>query len=91
MIEGKTRTGFKFKVDERVGQDWRILSAISMAESSNPTEQVKGTTDLVKLILGNDEQKLIDHIAKKNEGFVPVAAVTNEIVDILTSTKTTKN
>lgn len=91
MIEGKTRSGFKFKIDERIGQDWRVISAIAMAESADSAEQVKGTSNLVKLIIGKDEQKLIDHIAKKNEGFVPVSAITSEIVDILSATKETKN
>lgn len=91
MVEGKTRSGFKFKVDERIGKDWRVISAISLAESEDATEQIKGTTDLVKLVVGSNEKKLIEHIAKKNDGYVPVSAITDELVDILMTVNETKN
>lgn len=91
MIEGKTRTGFKYKVDERILKDWRIVSCISMVESSDPSSQIKGTTELVKLLIGENEDAFIKHVQKKNDGFVPIDAITNELVDILTSSKETKN
>jgi len=91
MIEGKTKTGFKFKIDERLVRDWRVVSAISMVENGNTSEQLKATTDLVRLILGADEQKLLNHVAKKNEGFVPLEAVTNEVADIISSATELKN
>jgi len=91
MIEGRTKSGFKYKLDERIGTDWRVLRAIALVENGDTSAQVKGTTDLVRLILGDDEQRLIDHIAKKNDGFVPTSVVTDEITQILTNTNETKN
>lgn len=91
MIEGKTKTGFKFKIDERIGTDWRVISAISLAENGNDSEKIKGTTDLVHLMLADNEQKFMEHIASKNDGFVPITALTSELVDILTSLNATKN
>lgn len=91
MIEGKTRTGFKFKVDERIGTDWRLISNIALVESPDPSSQIRGTTELVKLLVGENEDAFIKHIQKKNDGFAPIDAITNELVDILTATKETKN
>ena len=91
MIEGKTKTGFKFKVDERVLDDWRLVANIELAESDNLTDKVKGTTALVSLLAGANEQKLMDHIAKKNDGFIPTKAIINELADIITTTKELKN
>lgn len=91
MIEGKTRTGFKFKIDERIKNDWRVVSAIAMVEGTNTADQIKGIAELVKLVIGKDEQKLADHIAKKNDGFVPMQAVTDELTDILSASEETKN
>lgn len=91
MIEGKTKTGFKFKVDERVLNDWRLITNIELAESEVLTDKVKGVTALVHLLLGDNEQKLMEHIAKKNGGFIPTDAIINELASIITTTKELKN
>lgn len=91
MIEGKTKTGFKFKVDERVLDDWRLITNIEMAESDNLSDKVKGVTALVHLLLGNNEEKLMEHISKKNNGFIPTEAIINELANIITATKELKN
>jgi len=91
MIKGKTKSGFDFKIDERIGTDWRIITAISLAENGNDSEKIKGTTSLVHLMLADDENRFLEHIASKNDGFVPIKAVTDELVDILASLNATKN
>ena len=91
MIEGKTKNGFKFKIDERVMDDWRLLRNIAMSESTDPSEQIKGASNLVTLLLGDQESALMEFIAKKNEGFVPSSVVTDMVTEILTSVKELKN
>jgi len=91
MLTGKTKTGFKFKIDERIGTDWRVITAISLAEHGNDSEKIKGTTDLVHMMLGDDEPRFLEHIASKNDGFVPISAVVEELVSILGSLNATKN
>ena len=91
MIEGKTKTGFKFKVDERVLDDWRLITNIELAESELLTDKVKGVTALVHLLLGDNEPKLMDHIAKKNDGFIPTDAIIAELASIISETKELKN
>lgn len=91
MIEGKTRSGFKFKVDERVTEDWRLISNITLAESEDLTDRVKGITEIVHLLLGDNEKALIEHVKKKNQGFVPIDAITTELASIITAVNEKKN
>ena len=91
MIKGKTTTGFKFEVDERVLDDWRLITNIELAESNVLTDKVKGVTALVHLLLGSNEPKLMEHIAKKNDGYIPTDAIINELANIITTTKELKN
>lgn len=91
MIQGKTKSGFKFEIDERVLSDWRLLLNIERTESEVLTERVKAITELVHLLLGSNESKLMEHIAKKNDGFVPTEAITDELASIVSSAKELKN
>lgn len=91
MIQGKTKSGFKFEIDERVLSDWRLLLNIERTESEVLTERVKAITELVHLLLGSNESKLMEHIAKKNDGFVPTEAITDELASIISSAKELKN
>lgn len=91
MIEGKTKSGFKFNIDERILDDWRVIEAIALSESSDPSEQIQGARQVADLILGKDKQKLIDFIAKKNNGFVPATAMISNLVEIITESKDLKN
>ena len=91
MVEGKTKSGFKFKIDERLMDDWRLLKYIALAESSDPSEQLRGASSLVTLLLGDQEPAMIEFVAKKNKGYVPATAVTEIITEILTTVKDLKN
>lgn len=90
-MEGKTKSGYKYKFDERILSDWRLIQAISDSESADASVQIKGTTALVDLIFAEDKQRLLDHIAKKNDGFCPVDAVTREVTEIIQSVNALKN
>ena len=91
MITGKTKSGFKFNVDERILDDWRVVDAIGMSESDDASEQICGARMLVDLLLGNEKQKLIDYIAKENDGYVPATAMTSVIAEIITASREIKN
>lgn len=91
MIEGKTKNGFKYKIDERMLDDWRLIKYIALSESKDASEQMQGASNLVTLLLGDQEPAMMEFIAKKNKGFVPTLAVTEMISDILTSVKELKN
>ena len=91
MIEGKTSTGFKFSYDERLLTDWRIMEAISTADSPYNNKMVKGTTDLINFLLGDQKDGLMEHIKKSNDGFIPVDKLRKELFEILGASKESKN
>ena len=87
-----TKTGFKFEVDERIFTDYRFVDAI--AEASNQDDKVgelKGTAELVNLVFGSKKKAFMDHIAKKNDGFVPAEVVSNELQYVITEYNALKN
>lgn len=91
MIDGTTKSGFKYSIDERVLDDWRLLKFIALSESKDPSEQIKGASSLVALLLGDQEDAMIEFVAKKHKGFVPATAITDMITEILTSVQSLKN
>lgn len=91
MINGKTKSGFKFAIDERILSDWRLVDAIGMSESEDASEQIRGVRDLMKLILGEQADALKKHIADQNDGFVPSDKVTALITEIITISREIKN
>ena len=90
-MKGTTKSGFKFDIDERIIDDWRLIDAIGMAESEDPSEQIKGTRAVADLLLGKNKDSLMQFLQKKNEGYVPVAAMTNTIAEIISEVKELKN
>lgn len=87
-----TKSGFKFDFDERMTDDWRVLKAIGMADNKDdPDGMIAGSLELVTLIFGKDEKRLIEHIQSKNDGFVPVLAIKEELADVFTKARALKN
>lgn len=92
MVEGKTSSGFKFNVDERALTDWRVVRALEdVVEEGNETQATKKMDFAMSIILGKDKEKLEQHVAKMNDGFVPAEKLMAEFTEIITSNKTIKN
>lgn len=91
MIKGKTKSGFKYELDERIKSDWRVLEAITDTESEDASVMMRGIKDLANLLLGDNKQKLFEHISKKNDGFVPSESVIAELTEILSTESSLKN
>lgn len=91
MIKGKTSSGFEFAVDERILEDWSLVEAISMADSDDESEQIRGLMNLVKLVLGDQFDALKKHIADRNDGYVPSPEVSATIVEIIKTSREIKN
>ncbi len=91
MIEGKTRTGFKFKIDERATKDWRIVEGIKKVSSRNYDELAEGISSIVDLLLGDDKDRLMSHVQKNNDGFIPVDELEKELSDIIAGANQVKN
>lgn len=78
MIEGKTKSGFVYSIDEN-NVDQEFLDALSEADEGNPLKVSKA----LRLLLGEEQRKrLYDHL-RNEKGKVPVQAVSEAFLDIL--------
>lgn len=86
MIKGKTETGFEFKIEDEVLNDYELLELFAEVDE-NPLLVPK----LVKIILGEEQKnKLIEHVRGEN-GKAAVDKIAMELQNILTSGTETKN
>lgn len=85
MIRGKTKSGFKFKINERVLNDYELIELLAEVEE-NPLL----VTKVLTTVLGDDKQRLIEHV-REEDGIVPVDAMMEEIAEIFNASNEGKN
>lgn len=86
MIKGKTETGFEFKIEDEVLNDYELLELFAEVDE-NPLL----VPELVKIILGKEQKnKLIEHV-RDDKGRASVDRISMELENILTSSTETKN
>ena len=91
-IKITTKTGFKFEVDERIFTDYRFVDAVAAAsDSDNKVGELRATTEIVNLIFGDKKKEFMDHLKKKNDGFIPAEVVNNELQYVITQYNALKN
>lgn len=78
MVQGRTRTGFEFAVDEAVMNDMELIDAIAETMDENPMAFSKVCT---KLFGADQKKRLYDHL-RNEDGRVPVEAISEEIADV---------
>ena len=82
MISGTTKSGFEFTVNENIAGDWRLAKALAKSQSKKETEQIQGAIEIVKIVLGDQEEDLCEYLADEN-GSVPTQKVMEEIAEIM--------
>lgn len=87
MINGKTQTGFKYEIDERILSDWRLTKALVKTQKGSDVEKLAGADEMIELLLGDKADDLMKHLQKKNEGFAPMDKLMAEITDIMNAVK----
>ena len=87
-----TKSGFKFEIDERVIEDYRMIEALKKADNTDdPGEMLNGTVEVVNLVFGADKARLMEHIKGQNDGFVPTSAMREELDSVFARVKALKN
>ena len=76
MLEGKTKSGFSFSIEDNVLDDMRLVDALAEIDA-NPMAISK----VVQLLLGDQRNALYAHLAR-DDGSVPVEAVVEAVMDI---------
>ena len=86
MIEGKTTSGFKYKLSKARLENYELIEALGEVEV-NPLALPK----TVNLLLGKEQSdKLKDHL-RDDEGLISTEKLSNEIMEIFESQQETKN
>lgn len=82
-MQGKTKSGFEYSIDDRILSDWRFTMALTKCQKSDGIKQLEGAQDMVRLMLGDEGLEMfMNHIAEHHDGFVPADVVMSEIKEI---------
>ena len=91
MIEVETKSGFKFGLDEKIFDSWKMLKAIRNADSPDPVRKIDGVVSIEEMLLGDLTDEYENHIAEMNDGHVPADIVSDDMIGILEARKELKN
>lgn len=83
-ITGKTKSGFEYSINSELTNDYRVIKAIAKLDSKDELEGITSSINLVELLLGDNAEKLEQHVAKK-DGTVPIDDMMKEIGEILSA------
>ena len=77
MIEGKTQSGFKFKLDEEKLDDMEILEYLSDVE-----DDLSQLPKLLVVFLGEEQKKRLYDFVKKKDGRVSIKTTYSILLEI---------
>lgn len=86
MVEGKTKSGFGFSINEKIFNDWDFITLADSLHNGQAT--MKEINELFVMVLGADGFKALkEHIRKENNGIVDAMAMKDAFTEIVSSTK----
>lgn len=83
MIQGTTKSGFAYEIDESLADDFRLVEAIADADSDDASDKLRGTVNLVRLLLGEKGKKALYKHLQETRGSVPTEAVIEAATEIM--------
>lgn len=87
MVQGKTESGFEWKIEDWVFDDVEVLELYAEIEEGNGQYIGK----LLQKVFGKEsKKKLYDHV-RAEHGNVPYQALMNEVVEIFNASEEGKN
>lgn len=88
MVKGKTKSGIKFQINEKIKDDARVLYMLVQIRKDDVPAEDKGKTvfDLLTLIFGSDGiMPFMNAVAEKHDGVCSTEAMMLELNEILDS------
>ena len=86
MIKGKTQSGIKFQMDERIKDDARFLYYLAKCQDTEAdvSEQSKAVLGILKLVFGTDEGviEFMNAVAATNKGVCDVKTMLAELTEM---------
>lgn len=77
-MDGITKSGFKFHVEESTLDNMELLDALEELSDDNAL----AVSRVVKLVLGDEQKKLMYNHLRTPDGRVPIAALQEELEEI---------
>lgn len=85
MITGKTKTGFKFQISDRILNNYELIELLADVDE-NPLL----ITKVLSMLLGEKKKDLIEHV-REEDGVAPVDKMMEEVAEIFKSAEKAKN
>lgn len=85
MITGKTKSGFEFKLEDNVLDDYELIEALGELDE-NPLKISK----VIDLLFGNRKNEVKEFI-KRQKGYVSTKEMSNLITEVFSTVSNGKN
>ena len=86
MINGKTKSGFAFKLDDEAMNDMELLEDLKKLDGGD----VLAVPSILERMLGKQKEDLYNHV-RTESGRVPIDALVGEINGIFEASRDAKN
>lgn len=86
MLEGMTQSGFNYKIDKRVLDDWNFIELLSDAKEGDLSASIKA----FRMLLGNEQYKSLKEHLTDSEGFLSSEKMSDTFVEIVESSEEVK-
>lgn len=83
MITGTTKEGFSFEVNENIGKDFRIVTALRKLNSEDVLNKVEGTYDYAEAVLGKSGIDAIVAFTTEKLGYADSEFIVDQIHEIV--------
>ena len=85
MITGKTKSGFEFKLEDNVLDDYELIEALGELDE-NPLKISK----VIDLLFGN-RKNVVKEFIKRQKGYVSTKEMSNLITEVFSTVSNGKN
>lgn len=86
MINGKTKSGFAFKLDDEAMNDMELLEDLKKLDGGD----VLAVPSILERMLGKQKEDLYNHV-RTESGRVPIDALVGELKGIFEASRDAKN
>lgn len=93
MVNGKTKSGIKYTIDERVVNDTRFFRCLVDMESDDVLVQSKALFKMIDFLFGSEKNALEfqNLVAAKHNGICDANSLSEEVSQILEAITSSKN
>ena len=91
MIEGKTKSGFEYKIEDTAFNDMRVIDLLIDMDNKDAGDAIIIMSKVSRLLLGEQQKNELYKAIANEDGSVGMDKFMDEMADILTSKPELKN